>query len=186
MVKVEQLPLGGRSGTELCRKGLFTQRGILGTGWPSRFLQWNHIFDHTCQEGSLWELKVSAIFLKDFIYLFMRDKERTAKTQAEGEAGSLQGAWHGTQSRVSRIKPWAESGTKPLSHQGCPEGVLKQRSQVGNRCCFFLFFFFKKKWIRHVLLEKEMERVCGVKERLSARVLGKGKFLIQVTGWSTF
>ena len=26
-------------------------------------------------------------FFKDFIYLFMRDTERKAKTQAEGEAG---------------------------------------------------------------------------------------------------
>ena len=34
------------------------------------------------------------IFFKDFIYLFMRDTEREkeAETQAEGEAGSIQGA----------------------------------------------------------------------------------------------
>ena len=31
-------------------------------------------------------------FFKDFIYLFMRDTEREAETQAEGEAGFLQGA----------------------------------------------------------------------------------------------
>ena len=33
-------------------------------------------------------------FLKDFIYLFMRDteRERDAEIQAEGEAGSMQGA----------------------------------------------------------------------------------------------
>ena len=31
------------------------------------------------------------IFFKDFIYLFMRDPERKAETQAEGEAGSPQG-----------------------------------------------------------------------------------------------
>ena len=31
-------------------------------------------------------------FFKDFIYLFMRDIEREAETQAEGEAGSMQGA----------------------------------------------------------------------------------------------
>ena len=30
--------------------------------------------------------------LKEFIYLFMRDTEREAETQAEGEAGSMQGA----------------------------------------------------------------------------------------------
>ena len=35
---------------------------------------------------------VTAIFKNDFIYLFMRDTEREAETQAEGEAGSMQGA----------------------------------------------------------------------------------------------
>ena len=33
-----------------------------------------------------------AFFFKDFIYLFMRDTERETETQAEGEAGSMQGA----------------------------------------------------------------------------------------------
>ena len=34
------------------------------------------------------------IYFKDFIYLFMRDREthREAETQAEGEASSMQGA----------------------------------------------------------------------------------------------
>ena len=31
-------------------------------------------------------------FLKYFIYLFMRDTQREAETQAEGEVGSMQGA----------------------------------------------------------------------------------------------
>ena len=37
---------------------------------------------------------IYTFFLKDFIYLFMRDteSEREAETQAEGEAGSMQGA----------------------------------------------------------------------------------------------
>ena len=59
-----------------------------------------------------------------FIYSSMRDREREAETQAEGEAGSMQGADvgldTGTRSRVSRIRPWAEGSTKPLSHEGCP------------------------------------------------------------------
>ena len=38
----------------------------------------------------------------------MRDTEREAETQAGGEAGSMQGAGCGTQSRDSRITPWAE------------------------------------------------------------------------------
>ena len=35
---------------------------------------------------------------KDFIFLFMRDTEREAETQAEGEAGPMQGARCGTRS----------------------------------------------------------------------------------------
>ena len=35
-------------------------------------------------------------FFKDFIYLFIRDTEREAETQAEGEAGSLLRARCGT------------------------------------------------------------------------------------------
>ena len=33
----------------------------------------------------------SFFFFKIFIYLFMRDTQREAETQAEGEAGSMQG-----------------------------------------------------------------------------------------------
>ena len=50
----------------------------------------------------------------------MRDTEKEAETQAEGEAGSMQGARRGTRSRVSRITPWAEGKAKPLGHPGCP------------------------------------------------------------------
>ena len=50
--------------------------------------------------------------------------EREAETQAEGEAGSMQGARRGTQSWGSRIRPWAEGGAKPLSYLGCPEGDI--------------------------------------------------------------
>ena len=46
----------------------------------------------------------------------MRDTEREAEAQAEGEAGSTQGARHGTLSWVSRIRPWAEGSAKLLNH----------------------------------------------------------------------
>ena len=48
-------------------------------------------------------------FLKRF-YLFFHERhtEREEETQAEREAGSMQGARCGTQSRDSRIMPWAE------------------------------------------------------------------------------
>ena len=50
----------------------------------------------------------------------MRDREREAETQAEGEVGSLQGAPCGTRSQVPRIKPWTEGSAKPLSPPGIP------------------------------------------------------------------
>ena len=51
----------------------------------------------------------------------MKHTHTEAETQAEGEAGSMQGAGCGTGSQVSRITPWAEGSTKPLSHSGCPD-----------------------------------------------------------------
>ena len=45
------------------------------------------------------------LFLKDFIYLFMRDtgREREAETQVEGETSSMQGARCGTRSQNPEI-----------------------------------------------------------------------------------
>ena len=62
----------------------------------------------------------------------MRDteREREAETQAEGEAGSMQGARHRTLSRGSRAMPWAEGGAKPLSHPGCPSKLLNKNSKL--------------------------------------------------------
>ena len=50
----------------------------------------------------------------------MRDTQREAETQAEGEAGSMQGAPCRTRSQDSGIMPWAEGGAKLLSYPGCP------------------------------------------------------------------
>ena len=47
----------------------------------------------------------SIFFLKDFIYLFMRDTQREVETQAEGEAGSLRGARCGTRSQDPGMTP---------------------------------------------------------------------------------
>ena len=52
--------------------------------------------------------------------MLLRDTEREAETQAEGTAGSMQGARRRTRSEVSRIMPWAEGSAKQLSHLGCP------------------------------------------------------------------
>ena len=65
----------------------------------------------------------------------MRDTERVrdAETQAEGEAGSMQGARRGTQSRVSRITPWAKGSAKPPSHLGCPRIANFKRCHEDER-----------------------------------------------------
>ena len=49
--------------------------------------------------------QVSVIFFKDFIYLFMGDTHTEAETQAEGEAGSMQGAQCGTRSQDPEVTP---------------------------------------------------------------------------------
>ena len=48
------------------------------------------------------------------------EREREAETQAEGEAGSMQGARRGTGSRVSRITPWAEGRGSTAEPPRCP------------------------------------------------------------------
>ena len=63
----------------------------------------------------------------------MRDTERKAETQAEGEAGSMQGARCGTPSQVSRIMPRAAGGAKPLRPRGCPRvSFLKDKSNCAT------------------------------------------------------
>ena len=72
-------------------------------------------------------LPITIIIFKGFIYLFMRDTEREGETetQAEGEAGSMQGARRGTRSRHPGVTPWAEGGAQPLSYQGVPPPLHK-------------------------------------------------------------
>ena len=64
------------------------------------------------------------LFLR--IYLF---RETEAEIQAEGEAGSMQGALPRTPSRVSRITPWAAGCTNLLGHQGCRRERILSYSQ---------------------------------------------------------
>ena len=89
------------------------------------------------------------LFFKDFIYLFM--KEREAETQAEGEAGSMQGAQCGTRSRVSRITPWAEGGAKPLHHPGPPATYISDEAaedlQIGCGPTKKLRFGIYMRWV---------------------------------------
>ena len=84
------------------------------------------------------------IFFKDFIYLFIHERhtqrERGAETQAEEEAGSMQGAQRGTWSWVSRITPWIEGSAKPLSYPGCPTLAIFKKQFV--MCIYKLYLYF--------------------------------------------
>ena len=75
------------------------------------------------------ERKIFYFFKILFIY-YERHTQREAETQAQGEAGSMQGARRGTQSQVSRISHWAEDSAKPLSHQGCLGNFF-----LNSSCC---------------------------------------------------
>ena len=54
----------------------------------------------------------------------MRDSEREAETQAEGEAGSIQGAQVGLDPGTPGSHPEPKAGTKPLSHPGIPYPIV--------------------------------------------------------------
>ena len=77
-----------------------------------------HVFENlsTCRVIQILIAFILFYFLILFIYSWdthtqterEREREREAGTQAEGEAGSMQGAGRGTPSWVSRIMPRAE------------------------------------------------------------------------------
>ena len=57
----------------------------------------------------------------------MRDTEREAETQAEGEAGSPPEAQCGTRSQILRSCPEPKADAHLLSHRGVPDyGSLKK------------------------------------------------------------
>ena len=51
------------------------------------------------------------------------ERERQRHRKREKQAPH----WEPDRSRVSRIRPWAEGGAKPLSHPGCPHFLSKER-----------------------------------------------------------
>ena len=63
------------------------------------------------------------------IYWFMRD----AGIQAEGEAGSLQGAQCGTRSWIPESRPELKAEAQPLSHPGIPRERESQAASVLSR-----------------------------------------------------
>ena len=86
----------------------------------------------------------------------MIERERETDRQAEGEAGSVWGAWRETWPRVSRIMPWAEGSAKPLSHWAAllkdfTYERLKKIQQGVNNYGYTIFSLFKKLYFLHIL-----------------------------------
>ena len=54
----------------------------------------------------------------------MRDTHTEEETQAEGEAGAMQGAQCGTQSHDSRNTPWAKGKCSTAVPPKCPKTSL--------------------------------------------------------------
>ena len=94
-------------------------------------ITWDKCKDFTAKVSTAVLFFVCLLFLK--IYLFIQ-RERERGAQAEGEAGSMQEAWLGTWSWVSRITPQAAGSAKPLCHQGCPTAVLLMYIYCNNIC----------------------------------------------------
>ena len=122
----------------------------------------------------------------------MRDTQRDAEAQAEGKAGSMQGArrgtwssmqgaWRGTWSCVSRITPWAEGGVKPQSHPGCPLLLFRWLLSISSfflpPSLFFpfLFFFFSFSSLMYFLFVHLFKRYYSKKYLLYARLLDTGE-----------
>ena len=64
----------------------------------------------------------NSLFLRSYLFIHERHREREAETKAEGEAGSPQGTQWGTPSQDSRITTWARSRpstTEPPRHPSC-------------------------------------------------------------------
>ena len=62
----------------------------------------------------------------------MRDTQREAETQAEGEAGSLWGAWCGSWSQDPRIATWAEGRCLTIEPPGALMIVLWLKWKCGD------------------------------------------------------
>ena len=78
-----------------------------------------------------------------FIHERHRARKREAETQAEGEAGPMQGAQCGTRSLDPGSCPELKADAQPLSHPGIPHLILKlplgppsgSRGWGVDRCC---------------------------------------------------
>ena len=77
----------------------------------------------------------------------MRDTQREAETQAEGEAGSMQGARYvGLDPRTPGSRPERKADAQPLSHPGVSKMLyFKEHMRTPFLPLIFLFISFIRK-----------------------------------------
>ena len=71
----------------------------------------------------------------------------------------MQRARRGTGSRVSRITPWAEGSTKPLSHLGCPNCLILNFMYI--LYIFLIFTYFHCTLIFFLILGSKFFKLAG-------------------------
>ena len=102
----------------------------------------------------------------------------------------MQGAWRGTRSRVSRIRPWAEGGAKPLSHPGCPRYIyfkiffITAISQSSRSLFLFsvvsltlLIHVVPQHWVSHYFLLHAKHWIWKTAFRNNLKVAGRIRLL---------
>ena len=81
------------------------------------------------------------LFFKVHMTLFIRDRQREVETQAEGEAGSLWGFWHGTRSQDPRIMTWDKGRHSTTEPPQCSYtwtfGWKRNELLSSLSCCYF-------------------------------------------------
>ena len=73
-----------------------------------------------------------ALYFSFYILFIYSWETENRDTQAEGKAGSKQGAREGTGFQVSRITPWAKGGAKTLSDRAASSHSLDTSSGSGT------------------------------------------------------
>ena len=71
-------------------------------------------------------------FKKDFIYLFMKDTERSRERGTGRRSKLHRRTWCGTRFQNSRITPEPKADAQPLSHPGGPQSNVLQAAVSGS------------------------------------------------------
>ena len=87
----------------------------------------------------------SFFFLRFYLFIPERHRERERGTDTGKERSwlhSIQGAWSGTQSQVSRTTPWAQGGSKTAELPWLPRVIFFFFLTILSHCVLWLEYLF--------------------------------------------